>query len=105
MTVTASWRGVPARDETGGSGKQMAQPGQAARPRIEFDLSVEAGDWPSPDALHDLTRRAVDEAFAELASSSQTGELSLVFTDDEGMRALNARWRGKNNPTNVLSFP
>lgn len=32
-------------------------------------------------------------------------ELSVVFTDDEGIRRLNAGWRGKDKPTNVLSFP
>jgi probable rRNA maturation factor len=28
-----------------------------------------------------------------------------VFTDDDGMRRLNARYRGKDRATNVLSFP
>jgi probable rRNA maturation factor len=27
-----------------------------------------------------------------------------VLSDDAAMRALNARWRGKDAPTNVLSF-
>jgi probable rRNA maturation factor len=32
-------------------------------------------------------------------------EVSVVFTDDANVRALNGRYRGKNFPTNVLSFP
>ena len=32
-------------------------------------------------------------------------ELSLVFTDDEHIRQLNRDWRGKDKPTDVLSFP
>lgn len=32
-------------------------------------------------------------------------ELSLVFTDDAQIRTLNAGYRGKDKPTNVLSFP
>lgn len=32
-------------------------------------------------------------------------ELSVVFSNDDGQRALNAQWRGKDAPTNVLSFP
>ena len=32
-------------------------------------------------------------------------ELSVLLTDDAEQRALNARWRGKDAPTNVLSFP
>jgi probable rRNA maturation factor len=32
-------------------------------------------------------------------------ELSVLITHDEGIRALNAQWRGKDEPTDVLSFP
>ena len=28
-----------------------------------------------------------------------------MLTDDSAIRALNRQWRGKNAPTNVLSFP
>ena len=31
--------------------------------------------------------------------------MSVKFTSDEEVRALNAQWRGKDKPTNVLSFP
>ncbi len=31
--------------------------------------------------------------------------LTIVLTDDEGVRALNARYRGVDAPTDVLSFP
>lgn len=32
-------------------------------------------------------------------------ELSIVLTDDDGIRPLNARWRDIDEPTDVLSFP
>ncbi|MGH7036620.1 MAG: rRNA maturation RNase YbeY [Stellaceae bacterium] len=32
-------------------------------------------------------------------------ELSLVLTDDAEQRSLNRRYRGRDRPTNVLSFP
>lgn len=32
-------------------------------------------------------------------------ELSVTFTDNEGIRALNREYRGKDSPTDVLSFP
>lgn len=35
----------------------------------------------------------------------QSFELSLVFIDDRFSRRLNSTYRGKNSPTNVLSFP
>ena len=33
------------------------------------------------------------------------GDVSLCLADDSTLRALNARWRGIDKPTNVLSFP
>lgn len=35
----------------------------------------------------------------------QDSEISLLFTDDEEIRALNRQYRGKDKPTDVLSFP
>ena len=32
-------------------------------------------------------------------------ELSVVLSNDAGITVLNARWRHKNQPTNILSFP
>jgi probable rRNA maturation factor len=32
-------------------------------------------------------------------------ELSLLLTNDEGIRALNHAYRGEDKPTDVLSFP
>lgn len=33
------------------------------------------------------------------------GSAALLFADDERLRRLNNRFRGKDEPTNVLSFP
>lgn len=77
-----------------------------AAPLVIIDLLVEAGAWPAEDVLERLARRAVEAALAETgASAAQPAELSLVFSDDAGIRELNAGWRGKDKPTNVLSFP
>ncbi len=32
-------------------------------------------------------------------------ELSLLLVEEEAMAALNARWKGREGPTDVLSFP
>jgi len=70
---------------------------------VETDVSREwdsGTDWPA------LARSAVHAA---LAHSRHAGladsEVSVKFTSDEEVRALNAAWRGKDQPTNVLSFP
>jgi probable rRNA maturation factor len=47
-------------------------------------------------------RRVLEGAAQALAVS---GEVSLVLTGDRAVRALNARYRGKDRPTDVLSFP
>ena len=41
---------------------------------------------------------------AEIPEDSVT-ELGATFTGDAEVQALNAEWRGKDKPTNVLSFP
>lgn len=33
------------------------------------------------------------------------GEVTVMLTDDKGIRSLNRRFRGKNKPTDILSFP
>lgn len=73
---------------------------------VDIDVAVEAGAWPAEAELETLVHRAVAAAFAELALS-RTGrsELSVVFSDDRSIQTLNADWRGKDKPTNVLSFP
>jgi len=78
----------------------------AAAVTVEIDLLVEAGAWPEEARLARLARLAVDAALAEAgARAAQPVELSLVFTDDAAIGGLNARWRNKDKPTNVLSFP
>ncbi|MER8437943.1 rRNA maturation RNase YbeY [Mesorhizobium sp. M1312] len=71
---------------------------------VDIDIAVEAGDWPEEAGLTRLVDRAVAAAFAEIGVAGRS-ELSIVFSDDAHIRSLNAGWRGKDKPTNVLSFP
>ena len=66
---------------------------------------MEAGAWPDAQALQSLAARAVAAAAAAVARPLAGHEISLVFTDDAAVRQLNARWRGRDRATNVLSFP
>jgi probable rRNA maturation factor len=76
----------------------------AKPPKLDLDILVEAGAWPPEAEIEALARRAIGAAFAELGATGNT-EVSLVLTDDAHIRELNATWRGKDKPTNVLSFP
>ncbi|RCS25237.1 rRNA maturation RNase YbeY [Phyllobacterium salinisoli] len=69
---------------------------------------IETEGWPDEATLRQLADRAVAAAWKALFSTSAANvetELSVVFTDDASIRQLNAEWRGKDKPTNVLSFP
>ena len=75
---------------------------------IEIAVQVEA-PWPAGD-WEELSSRAVDAAIratpqAELATSLALVEVSLRFTSDDEVQQLNRQYRGKDKPTNVLSFP
>ena len=74
-------------------------------PHVEIELERAAGAWPEEPALRALAEKAVAAFLAETRARGEASELSLLFTDDAAIRDLNAAWRGKNKPTNVLSFP
>jgi probable rRNA maturation factor len=44
-------------------------------------------------------------SYADLADSRLAVEISVKLTSDSAVRALNAAYRGKDQSTNVLSFP
>ena len=51
-----------------------------------------------------LVRRAI-EATLEYEGFDNDVEVSVTFTDNEGIRVLNKEHRGIDRPTDVLSFP
>ena len=72
---------------------------------MELEIAIEA-PWPSPPDWEALALRAaaaLAEAAPELANPRLS--VSLLFADDAEVQLLNAEWRGKDKPTNVLSFP
>jgi probable rRNA maturation factor len=75
---------------------------------IEVAVQAEA-PWPEED-WEKLIESAVLAALAttphgELASSPACVEVSVRLTSDAEVHQLNAQYRGKDKPTNVLSFP
>ncbi|MEE4381304.1 MAG: rRNA maturation RNase YbeY [Pseudomonadales bacterium] len=66
---------------------------------VELEIQrVSAAPAPDDDAF----RRWVGAA---LAGRRETAELTVRIVDEAEGRALNARWRGRDHATNVLSFP
>ncbi len=71
----------------------------------DIAIAIEGGDWPDEPALDALLKAAAEAVEKTLGEDFSGRELSLLFTDDAEIGGLNADWRGKPKPTNVLSFP
>jgi len=72
--------------------------------RVEF--AATSRRWRAAPAVRTLARQAIAAAEAECAVALRPGaELCIHLADDAHIRQLNARWRGLDKATNVLSFP
>jgi probable rRNA maturation factor len=74
------------------------------KPNVEI---VESSPlWRALPGIEKLARRAIEASLkASRARILDGAEVSVQLADDTQIRALNARWRGVDKPTNVLSFP
>ena len=76
-----------------------------------LEIAIEADEeWDSRRSWDQLVRDAAEAAIAEsavpwLSASRRPVELSVRLSGNDEVQALNGQWRGKNKPTNVLSFP
>ena len=67
---------------------------------------IEAPGWARAGLdIEALATRACDAALRHLGLEPEHYEISLLAADDARIRALNAQFRGKDRPTNVLSWP
>jgi probable rRNA maturation factor len=70
---------------------------------MQCDIDIEhwpQGEW---DALAERVAEAAREGEPCLANPRLA--VSILFTCDEEVHILNREWRGRDKPTNVLSFP
>ena len=76
-----------------------------------LEVAVDAAEsWEGTVDWDDLCERAAHAAlshspFKLLLDKAVSVEISIRLGDDEEVRALNAQYRQKDKPTNVLSFP
>ena len=76
-----------------------------------LEIALEADEeWDSSSSWDLLVRRAAEAAIAEsafpqLALSNRQVEISVLLPGDDEVRDINVEFRGKEKPTNVLSFP
>jgi probable rRNA maturation factor len=66
-----------------------------------IDIEIEDDGWKAVPDIEALVTAAAEAALAGERGSAVT----VLLTDDEAVRELNGRFRGKDKATNVLSFP
>jgi probable rRNA maturation factor len=71
---------------------------------MTVDVVIEDDRW-AEAGLEALAGRAVDATLAHLGLDPAEWEIVLLACDDARIAALNADFRGKPQPTNVLSWP
>ena len=71
---------------------------------IDLDLLIEASGWSVLAEPEALIQRAAAAAVAAAGIAGHVN-ITVLLTDDAVVAELNRQWRGKDRPTNVLSFP
>src|ERR1700754_871127 len=95
MTMTTD---TPTKDE--GASDQDGEPS-----RTWASIAVEDDRWEPVEGLTDLIPKLVAEALIKAGLSPETHDVSIALLSDSEVRTLNRLFRGKDAPTNVLSFP
>lgn len=74
--------------------------------RLSVDISTKSPRWHNalPNVAA-LAQQAADIVWRQTSDDQSDAELSLVLGDDTFLQSLNYRYRNKNQPTNILSFP
>lgn len=77
----------------------------------EIDVAIQYPDWETTCAdCNGLVERAITGVFAHcpvaitLVASGVDPEISVVLANDDLVHTLNRDYRGKDKPTNILSF-
>ena len=68
-------------------------------PSVEVQWASDAPDAPDESDLRAWALKATEVA------GGVVGDITVRVVDDDEIRALNRDFRGKDKPTNVLSFP
>lgn len=80
----------------------MTKP-QKQRVMVDLDLRVAEPEWAvSLPNLEAICQRALEAGAAQKAAK---GEVAVLLTSNAEIQVLNRDWRGKDKPTDVLSFP
>jgi len=73
---------------------------------LRLVLEIEDARWRTAlPGVEAVLEQAIGLALAEAEAGGAPVEVGVRLTDDATIRGLNRDWRGRDKPTNVLSFP
>jgi probable rRNA maturation factor len=73
---------------------------------LRLALEIEDPRWTQAlPNVAELLEKAIALALTDVDDRSRTIEVGVRLVDDGTIRGLNRDWRGRDKPTNVLSFP
>jgi probable rRNA maturation factor len=70
-----------------------------------IEVEIEDKGWTAAEPRAAALAKAAALAALKAEGGPARAELAILLTDDARQQSLNARFRGKDAPTNVLSFP
>jgi len=75
---------------------------------IEIDLDI--GDWDKQVNWHMLCEKSIysiieNSSYSDITHSSYKFSISITLSSNDHVCTLNKQYRGKDKPTNILSFP
>jgi probable rRNA maturation factor len=78
---------------------------QGEQPRTCADISIEDERWLSIEGFSCLIPSLADATLRAIDLAPKSHAVSVALLADAEVRSLNKAFRGKDTPTNVLSFP
>jgi probable rRNA maturation factor len=73
---------------------------------LRLALEIEDPRWVAAlPNVAELLEKAIALALADVDDAGRTIEVGVRLVDDGTIQGLNRDWRGRDKPTNVLSFP
>jgi probable rRNA maturation factor len=83
----------------------MPAPKKTSPPALTVELIEDDGDWSGLSNAESVVEQAANAVAQTIGADLQPGMITIALSSDANVAALNARFRNKDKPTNVLSFP
>ncbi len=72
----------------------------------DIDITLHSDDWKNKNRkIEEFVTNIIEQVLDSLIEGIPHLEVSVVLADNKFLRELNLKYRGKDAPTNVLSFP